>query len=56
MKFKWDNRNDEACGLIEMSMSPDLRFYLQEIDDPDEAWEKIEFVFGKHNDKYTSIF
>jgi hypothetical protein len=32
-----------------MSISPNLRFYLKEIDDPDEAWEKIESVFGKHN-------
>jgi hypothetical protein len=28
-KFKWNNRNDEARGLIEMSISPDLRFHLQ---------------------------
>jgi hypothetical protein len=38
-KIKWENRNDEACGLIGMSISPDLRFHLQGIDDPDEAWE-----------------
>jgi hypothetical protein len=48
-KFKWDNRNDEACGLIRISISLDLRFHLQSIDKPKEAWEKIEFVFGKHN-------
>jgi hypothetical protein len=48
-KFKWDNRNDESRGLIKMSISPDLRFHLKEIDDLDEAWEKIESVFGKHN-------
>jgi hypothetical protein len=43
------NRSDEAGGLIEMSISHDLRFHLQETDDPDEAWEKLESVFGKHN-------
>jgi hypothetical protein len=32
-----------------MSISHDLRFHLKEIDDPDEAWEKIESVFGKLN-------
>jgi hypothetical protein len=32
-----------------MSISHDLRFHLKEIDDPDEAWEKIEYVFGKLN-------
>jgi hypothetical protein len=32
-----------------MSISLDLRFHLKEIDDPDEALEKIESVFGKLN-------
>jgi hypothetical protein len=32
-----------------MSISPDLRYHLQEIDDPEEAWDKIESVFGKLN-------
>jgi hypothetical protein len=48
-KSKWDNRNDEARGLIRMSISPDLRFHLQSIDKPKEDWEKIESVFGKKN-------
>lgn len=36
-KSKWANRSDEACGLIKISISPDLRYHLQEIDDPKEA-------------------
>ena len=48
-KDKWDNRNDEAHGLIGMSISPDLRYHLQGIDDPEEAWNTIESVFGKLN-------
>jgi hypothetical protein len=32
-----------------MSISSDLRFLLQRIDDPDDAWENLETVFGKHN-------
>jgi hypothetical protein len=48
-KFKWDNRNNKAHGLIRMSISPNLRFHLQSIDKPKEAWESIESVFGKHN-------
>jgi hypothetical protein len=48
-KVKWANRSDEACGLIIMSISYDLRFHLKEIDDPHEAWENIESVFGKLN-------
>ena len=48
-KVKWDNRSDEAHGLIKMSISLGLRFHLKEIDDSDEAWENIESVVGKHN-------
>jgi hypothetical protein len=48
-KAKWDNRNDEERGLIGMSISPDLRYHLQGIDDPKAAWDKIESVFGKLN-------
>jgi hypothetical protein len=48
-KSKWDNRNDEARGLIEISISHDLRYHLQNIDDPKEAWDMIESVFGKLN-------
>ena len=36
-KANWDNRNDEARGIIE------------DIDDPKEAWDTIESVFGKLN-------
>ena len=36
-KEKWHNRNDEARGLIKMSISHYLRYHLQGIDDPEEA-------------------
>jgi predicted metalloenzyme YecM len=32
-----------------MYISPYLRFHLQQIDKPKEAWEHIESVSGKHN-------
>jgi hypothetical protein len=32
-----------------MSISPNLLFHLERIDDPDEAWDNLEDVFGKHN-------
>jgi hypothetical protein len=48
-KAKWDNMNDEARGLIGMSISLDLRYHLQGIDDPEASWDKIESVFGKLN-------
>jgi hypothetical protein len=41
--------NEKSCGLIIMSLSPDLRYHLQEINDPKEAWDKIESMFGKLN-------
>jgi hypothetical protein len=34
---------------VQTSISPGLSFHLKEIDDPDEAWEKIEYVIGKLN-------
>jgi hypothetical protein len=47
--FKWDNKNGKACGLTRMPISLDLRFHLQGINSPDESWEKLQVVFGKHN-------
>ena len=34
---RWENRQDQARGLIGMSISPDLRFHIAELDTPDEA-------------------
>jgi hypothetical protein len=48
-KAKCDNKNGEARGLIEMSISPDLMFHLPGINDSNEAWAKLEVVFVKHN-------
>jgi hypothetical protein len=48
-KSKWNNRNDEAHELIRMSISLDLRFHLQSLDQTKEAWDKIESVFVKQN-------
>ena len=43
------NRNDEARGLIRISISLDLRFHLKEINAPNKFWKKLEAVFGKYN-------
>ena len=43
---KWENKNDQARGLIGMSISPDLRFHLEGEDSPVKAWEKLNSVFG----------
>ena len=47
-KIKWENRCYEALGLIGMSISTDLWFHISGIDEPNLAWEKLEYVFGKH--------
>ena len=33
-----------------MPISTDLRFHISGIDEPNLAWEKLESVFGKHNE------
>jgi hypothetical protein len=45
-KTKCDNKTNEACGLIEMSISNDLHFYLQGIEAIDAAWKKWKSCLG----------
>ena len=33
-----------------MSISTNLRFHISRIHEPNIAWEKLESVFGKHNE------
>ena len=33
-----------------MAISIDLQFHISDIDELDKAWEKLESVFGKHNE------
>ena len=47
---KWENKNDQACGLIGMSILSDLRFYLDGEDSPIKAWEKLNKFFGIKNE------
>ena len=46
---KWENKQDQARGLIGMSIAQDLRFHILDIDTPDEALEKLKTVFGIQN-------
>jgi hypothetical protein len=53
-KVKWANRSDEARGLIRMSISPDLRFHLKEIDDPMKLGKRLNLclvntILFEHN-------
>ena len=45
-KIKQENRCDESCGLIGISITTNLRFHISGIDQPDKAWEKLESMFG----------
>ena len=47
---KWENRQDQARGLIGMSISPDLRFHIAELETPHEALEQLTKVFGIKNE------
>jgi hypothetical protein len=40
-KSKWENKNDQAHGLIGMSISPDLIFHLDGEDSSVKSWEKL---------------
>ena len=44
------NKNDQARGLIGMSISPDLRFHLDRKDSPVKSWEKLNTIFGIKNE------
>ena len=33
-----------------MPISTNLQFHVQEIDEPNTAWEKLETALGKHNE------
>ena len=46
-KIKWHNMRDESYGFLCLSISRDLLFHLDGLTSPNEAWERIEYVFGK---------
>jgi hypothetical protein len=46
---KWNNKNDQACGLIGMSIWPNLRFHLNGLDSLVKAWDRLNTVFGIKN-------
>ena len=48
-KSKWDNKNGNTCGLIEISISCNLWYHIQWINDLDVVYEKIKKIFGEPN-------
>ena len=47
VKIKWQNKRDEAYGLLCLSISRDLLFHIDGLTSPNEVWEKLEDIFGK---------
>ena len=45
-KSKWNNRLDEAYGLLFLSISPYLLFILDGLTTPNQVWTKLESLFG----------
>jgi hypothetical protein len=53
-KSKWDNRSEEARGLIRMSISLDLRYHLQEMMTPKKLGTRLNLclvnsILFEHN-------
>ena len=46
-KIKWQNRRDEAYGLLCLTISRDLLFHVDELTAPNEVWENLVDLFGK---------
>ena len=46
---KWEYKQDQAQGLIGISIAQDLLFHILDIDTHHEALEKINTVFGIQN-------
>ena len=47
---KWDWKNDQACGIIGMSISPDVIFNLDGLDSFVKSWDKLNIIFGIKNE------
>ena len=46
------NRQDMALGFICMSISPELRYHVEDesLSTPDELWTRLEVLFGNKED------
>ena len=46
--IKWNNRRDEAYGLLCLNISRDLLFHLDGLSSPDEVWDNLNIYLGRH--------
>ena len=44
------NKTDESFGFLCLSISWDLLFHLAGLKTPKEVWDKLETLYGNHDD------
>ena len=44
------NKKDEAFGFLCLSIFDDLLFHLTDLKTPKQIWDKLEYLYGKHDD------
>ena len=49
-KFKYPNKLDETFGFMGIHISRELLFHLDGLKTPKEVWDKLESLFGKHEE------
>ena len=49
-KSRFLNKKDEAFGFLCLSISDELLFHLMDLKTPKEIWDKLESLYGKHDD------
>ena len=49
-KSRFLNKKDEAFGFLCLSISNDLLFYLTDLKTPKQIWDKLESLYGQHDD------
>ena len=49
-KSRFLNKKDKAFGFLCLSISRDLLFHLRDLKSLKEIWDKLETLYGKHDD------
>ena len=49
-KSRFLNKKDEAFGFLFLSISQDLLVHLMALKTPKEIWDKLETLYGNHDD------
>ena len=49
-KSRFLNKKDESFGFLCLSISDDLLFHLSDLKTPKQIWDKLESLYGNHDD------